>query len=111
MDGFRAWQKTEPFEITAVPEQTGPREQMNARLLQRDEPGVWYRESLGALTCMMEPVPVFRRPVLVKPARLFDRRELRQCRGQQLRCLCRQDLLQLVGEFGNRHDRHEGKGS
>ena len=63
--------KAETFEIRAVLQHAGPGEQVKARLLQRDEPGIGHRESRGALADMMEPVAVLQRPVLLQPVGLF----------------------------------------
>src|ERR1700716_2955767 len=108
MDGFRTWNETESFEIIAVLEQTGLAEQMNARLFQRDKPGVWHRKGRGALTCMVEPVSILCRPVLIEPICSFRRSAVRQGRGQHLRELRRQDLSDLVGESCNRRNRRAG---
>jgi hypothetical protein len=82
MDGLRARQETESFQISPVLEQAGLGDQVNSRLFQRDKPVVGHGEGHGALTCMMEPVPVLDRPVLVEPMRLFDRWRFRQPRRQ-----------------------------
>src|SRR4029079_2983623 len=71
--GFGAGNESESFKIGAVREQAGATEQPQARLLQRNVPGVRYREGRSALARMVKPEPVFGRPVLVKPISRFHR--------------------------------------